>query len=131
MMSEGMSLPTSPERVHRKRYLLMIYGDESVDLHPDEMQKAMAGYDAFTNEVKSAGAYQTGEALQPTATATTVRVRNGETLITDGPFAETKEQLGGFYLLDCKNLDEAVAYAAKIPGALRGSIEVRPIWETG
>jgi hypothetical protein len=113
------------------RYLLMIYGDESVDLNPDEMQKVMGAYDAFTNEVKSAGAMQAAEALQPTATATTVRVRNGETLITDGPFADTKEQLGGFYLLDCKNLDEAVAYAAKIPGAQGGSIEVRPIWEMG
>jgi hypothetical protein len=109
----------------------MIYGDESVDLNPDEMQKVMGAYDAFTNEVKSAGAMQAAEALQPTATATTVRVRNGETLITDGPFADTKEQLGGFYLLDCKNLDEAVAYAAKIPGAQGGSIEVRPIWEMG
>jgi hypothetical protein len=113
------------------RYLLMIYGDESVELNPDAMQKMMSAYGAFTDEVKSAGVYQTGEALQPTATATTVRVRSGETLITDGPFADTKEQLGGFYLLDCKNLDEAVAYAAKIPAAQGGSIEVRPIWETG
>jgi hypothetical protein len=91
----------------------------------------MGAYNAFTEEVKSAGAMQAAEALQPTATATTVRVRNGETMITDGPFADTKEQLGGFYLLDCKNLDEAVAYAAKIPGAQAGSIEVRPIWEMG
>jgi hypothetical protein len=113
------------------RYLLLIYGDETAELNPDEMQKMMSAYDAFTNDIKSAGAYQGGEALQPTATATTVRVRNGETLMTDGPFADTKEQLGGFYLVDCKNLDDAVAYAAKIPGAQHGSIEVRPIWELG
>jgi hypothetical protein len=118
-------------KVRYMRYLLLIYGNESAELNPDEMQKMMGAYNAFTEEVKSAGAMQAAEALQPTATATTVRVRNGETLITDGPFADTKEQLGGFYLLDCKNLDEAVAYAAKIPGAQAGSIEVRPIWEMG
>jgi hypothetical protein len=70
-----------------------------------------------------------GEALQRTSTATTVRVRDGETLTTDGPFAETKEALGGFYLVDCRNLDEAIEVAAKIPGAARGSIQVRPIME--
>ncbi len=72
---------------------------------------------------------QGGERLRPTTDATTVRVRNGETLSTDGPFAETKEQLAGFYLVDCKDLDEAIEVAAKIPGARTGSIEVRPIWE--
>jgi len=72
---------------------------------------------------------QTGEPLLPVATATTVRVRDGKTLTTDGPFAETKEQLGGFYILDCKDLDQAIAYAAKIPDAKRGSIEVRPVME--
>jgi hypothetical protein len=111
------------------RYLLMIYGNESAELNPTEMEGMMSAYNAFTNEVKSSGAYQGGEALQPTATATTVRVRNGDTQLTDGPFAETKEQLGGFYLLDCKDLDQAIAYAAKIPGASHGSVEVRPIWE--
>jgi hypothetical protein len=71
-----------------------------------------------------------GERLRPTADATTVRVQNGEVLTSDGPFAETKEQIGGFYLIDCKDLDEAIEIAAKIPGAKHGSIEVRPIWET-
>ena len=70
-----------------------------------------------------------GEALQPTDTATSVRVRDGSTLVTDGPFAETKEALGGFYLLECKDLDEAIEMAAKIPGAKQGTIEVRPIWQ--
>jgi hypothetical protein len=111
------------------RYLLMIYGNEAAEFNPTEMEKVMDAYNDFTNEVKSAGAYQAAEALQPTATATTVRVRNGETLVTDGPFAETKEQLNGFYLLDCKDIDQAIAYAAKIPGAKAGSIEVRPIME--
>jgi hypothetical protein len=77
--------------------------------------------------VKEKKVYVTGEALQPTSTATTVRVRGGKMATTDGPFAETKEQLGGFYLLDCKNLDEAIEYAAKIPGASMGSVEIRPI----
>jgi hypothetical protein len=113
------------------RYLLLIYGDESAELNPSEMEKMMGAYNAFTDEVKTAGKMQAAEALQPTASATTVRVRNGESLMSDGPFAETKEQLGGFYLLDCNDLDEALAYAAKIPGALHGSIEVRPIWEMG
>ena len=70
----------------------------------------------------------TADRLQPTTAATTVRIRNGETLVTDGPFAETKEQLGGYYVLDCENIDEALAYAAKIPAAESGSIEVRPVW---
>jgi hypothetical protein len=75
------------------------------------------------------GLMRTGDALQGVATATTVRVRDGKTTTTDGPFAETKEQLGGYYVLDCKDLDEAIACAAKIPGAMRGSIEIRPILE--
>lgn len=113
------------------RYLLLIYGDESAELNPAAMEKVMSAYNEFTNEVQTAGKMQAAEALQPTTTATTVRVRNGETMMSDGPFAETKEQLGGFYLLDCKDLNEAISYAAKIPGAQQGSIEVRPIWEMG
>jgi hypothetical protein len=111
------------------RYLLLIYGNESAELNPTEMEGMMSAYNAFTDEVKASGAYLGGEALQPTATATTVRVRSGDTQLTDGPFAETKEQLGGFYLVDCKDLDQAIAYAGKIPGASHGSVEVRPIWE--
>jgi hypothetical protein len=84
---------------------------------------------AFTKDIIDRGLMKGGEALQPTSTATSVRVRNGDTLTTDGPFAETKDQLGGFYLVDCKDLDEAVEVAAGIPDARRGTIEVRPIME--
>jgi hypothetical protein len=91
--------------------------------------RMMAAYDAFSREVKEAGAFVGGEGLQPTATATTVRVRDGERMLTDGPFAETREQLAGFYLLDCANLDEALGWAAKIPGAARGCVEVRPVMD--
>jgi hypothetical protein len=113
------------------RYLLLIYSNETADSQATEAQQAeeYEAYNAFTSAVKEGGVYQAGEALQPVATATTVRVQNGKTLTTDGPFAETKEQLGGYYLLNCKDLDEAISYAAKIPAASHGSIEVRPIME--
>jgi hypothetical protein len=111
------------------QYLVMIYGDEAADAkRPEsEQQKEMNAYFAFTEEVKNAGAYKAGEALHPTSTATTVRIRGGKLTTTDGPFAETKEQLGGYYVLDCKNLDEAIQWAAKIPHASIGSIEIRPV----
>jgi hypothetical protein len=89
----------------------------------------MAAYGAFGQAAQEAGVLLGGEGLQPTSTATTVRVRNDETLTTDGPFAETREQLGGYYLLDCKDLDEAIGWAARIPGAQSGSVEVRPIMD--
>jgi hypothetical protein len=112
------------------QYLLMIYGNEAAAAQatPEQMKALMGAYGAFTNEVKEKQVYVGGNPLQPTSTATSVRVRDGKTLTTDGPFAETKEQLGGYYLLNCKDLDEAIEYAAKIPGALQGTIEVRPIW---
>ena len=115
------------------RYLFMIYDNEAAaaPMSEAEQQTEMNAYWAFTNEATAAGVYKGGEALQPIATATTVRVRNGKTMTTDGPFAETKEQMGGYYLLDCTNLDEAIAWAAKIPGAAKGSVEVRPIMELG
>ncbi len=113
------------------RYLLLICTSEEEDAKrtPAEQEANMAAYFAYTNEVREAGVYGGGEALQPIATATTVRVRDGKTLTTDGPFAETKEQLGGYYMVDVGNLDEAIKWAAKIPGAAHGSIEIRPIWE--
>jgi hypothetical protein len=86
-------------------------------------------YNAFAKEAGERGVLRSGEALMPVATATTVRVRDGESLVTDGPFAETAEILGGFYILDCKDLDEALEMAAKIPDARNGSVEVRPIAE--
>jgi hypothetical protein len=113
------------------RYLLTIYGDESGwnDVTPEEASQIMAAYGAFGQAAQEAGVLLGGEGLQPTSTATTVRVRNEETLTTDGPFAETREQLGGYYLLDCKDLDEAIGWAARIPGAQSGSVEVRPIMD--
>jgi hypothetical protein len=113
------------------RYALLIYGAETTDAIPDELMAAeMAAYNAFTRRLQERGAMLGGEALHPTATATTVRVVDGRTLTTDGPFAETKEALGGIYLVEAADLDEAIAYAAMIPGATHGSVEVRPIWDT-
>ena len=113
------------------RYLLMICTDETADdaLSADEASARFAEYGVWMEEVTKRGLLQGGERLRPTTDATTVRVRDGETLTSDGPFAETKEQVGGYFLVDCKDLDEAIEVAAKIPGARAGSIEVRPIWE--
>jgi hypothetical protein len=92
-----------------------------------ELQAIHGEYTAFTEDIKRKGSYRGGNPLQPTSTATTVRVQGGKTLTTDGPFAETREQLGGYYLVEAKDLDEAIALAARIPSARMGSIEVRPI----
>jgi hypothetical protein len=108
------------------QYMLLIYSNE--DGEGEGNEDVLERYDAFTREVRDNGKLVTADRLQPTAAATTLRIRNDETLVTDGPFAETKEQLGGYYILDCENVDEALAYAAKIPTAEYGSIEVRPVW---
>jgi hypothetical protein len=111
------------------QYLLMIYQNEAESSKMDAAarQKRTAEYGAFTQSIIQSGNFKAGDGLQPTTTATTVRVRDGKTLTTDGPFAETREQLGGYYLVEAKDLDTAVAMAARIPGAKTGSIEVRPI----
>ena len=109
------------------RYMFLIYDREAE--FATRTDNLMPEYGAFTEEVNRAGVMRAGDPLQPVGTATTVRVRNGKAATTDGPFAETKEQLGGYYILDCKDLDEATSYAAKIPSAKFGSIEVRPIME--
>ena len=111
------------------QYPMLIYSNENDDPNPGtpEGDKFMGAYYAFTEEVQQKKLMLGSNALQPVATATTVRVRDGKTQTTDGPFAETKEQLGGYYLLDCKDLDEAIEYAAKIPSAKHGAIEIRPI----
>ncbi|HUP31488.1 MAG TPA: YciI family protein [Gaiellaceae bacterium] len=111
------------------QYMLLIYDDEATwaGMSEDEQQAVMGEYFAYTEELRKAGAYVAGDALQPIGTATTVRVRDGEQLLTDGPFAETKEQLGGYYLVDVDSIDDAVRWAAKIPSARYGSIEVRPV----
>ena len=114
------------------RYLLLIYTEEPTGAVPEDvMADELEGYNAFSQEVRDRGLFEAGEALHPTAAATTVRVRDGQTVTTDGPFAETKEALGGFYLIKAKDLDEAIEVAAKIPGAKHGSIEVRPIFDFG
>ena len=113
------------------RYLLLICTDESVDqtMSPEETSARLARYGAFGDEMGRRGVLEGGARLRPTADATTVRVRDGDVLTSDGPFAETKEQMGGYYVVDCKDLDEAIEVASKIPAATEGSIEVRPIWE--
>lgn len=112
------------------RYLLLIYVAEATQQPPPEvMQAEMEAYGAFTEDIRARGLMQAGEALEPTTTATTVRVQDGRTVTTDGPYAETKEALGGFYLVDARDLDEAIELAARIPAARHGAIEVRPIWE--
>jgi hypothetical protein len=109
------------------RYVLLIYGSEA--LAQEERAAIMRAHPAFLQEVQQRGLLIGGAALLPTSSATTVRVRGGKTMITDGPFAETKEQLAGFYILNCKDLDEAIAMAARIPDAVAGSIEIRPVIE--
>ena len=111
------------------KYMALIFTDPSTMTKPDspDFGKMMSGYRIANETYHRDGVYVTGDALQPVSTATTVRVRNGKTETMDGPFAETKEQLAGFYILDCANLDDAIRYAAMIPGALHGAVEVRPI----
>ena len=111
-------------------YLLLIYTNEAefMGLGETALQKVSGEYMDFTKSIVQAGNFKAGDRLKPVSSASTVRVRNGKTTITDGPFAETREQLGGYYLIEAKNLDEATAIAGRIPGARFGSIEVRPVW---
>lgn len=115
----------------KMQYLLMIYGDESAmaNATPESRRPMTEAYAEFTKAIVQSGHFKGGERLHPTKAATTVRVRDGKTMLTDGPFAETREQLAGYYVIEAKNLDEATAIAARIPGARTGSIEVRPISE--
>ncbi|MDA9491852.1 YciI family protein [Bradyrhizobium sp. CCBAU 11361] len=111
------------------QYLLLIYRNEQklINMDATERQKVSAEYGAYTQSIVQSGHFKAGDGLQPTTTATTVRVREGKTLTTDGPFAETREQLGGYYLVEAKDLDTAISLAARIPEAREGSIEVRPV----
>jgi hypothetical protein len=113
------------------QYILLIYEREADwQTFSEQQQNAFfQEYMTFTEDIKKSGHYRAGDGLQPVATATTVRVRNGKTMLTDGPFAETREQLGGYYLIEAENLDEATAIAARIPSARHGSIEVRPLMQ--
>lgn len=111
------------------KYLLLIYANEAIEPQPGtpEFGALIEGYGAFSREVEEKGVLLGGEALKPVQTASTLRVREGKVQISDGPFAETKEQLGGFYMLDCKDLDEALDFASRIPSAEHGCVEVRPV----
>lgn len=110
------------------RYMLALFMEETdTQPSPEEGQAVFAEYGAYGKALEEAGAFVAGDGLQPSATATVVRVRDGERLLTDGPFAETREQLGGFYILECASLDEALGWAAKVPDAGTGSVEVRPV----
>ena len=111
------------------QYVLLIYWNEAEAQKrtPEEKGKIFGEYMQFSGDIKKSGHFKGGEPLQPVSTATTVRIREGKVLKTDGPFAETREQLGGFYLVEAKDLDEAVSLAARIPDVRNGSIEVRPV----
>ncbi len=111
------------------QYLCLIYEAEALMAQRNEadMGKMMQDYGTFTSEIKAAGQFVAGDALMPTETATSVRIRNGDMITTDGPFAETKEQLGGYYLIEAENLDTAIEIGSRIPAAQYGTIEVRPI----
>src|SRR5215210_6876218 len=116
---------------HTMKYMLLIHDDEKAwgRLSEAERQRIYGEYRQFGQQVKDAGHYLAGAQLQPTSMATSVRIREGKRLVTDGPFAETREQLGGYYLIDARNLDEAIAIAEQIPMARRGTVEVRPVIE--
>jgi hypothetical protein len=111
------------------KYLCLIYAEESAmgKMTKEEGAAMMADYGTYTQDIQKSGHYVGGNPLQPTSTATTVRVRNGKVSTTDGPYAETKEQLGGYYLVEAKDLNDAIQVASRIPGARIGAIEVRPI----
>ena len=113
------------------KYILLIHGDETAlgNLSEAERQAIVMEFRQFTQDIKTSGQYVAAARLHPTASATSVRVRDGKRLVTDGPFAETREQLGGYFVIDASDLDEAIAVAARIPGARMGTIEVRPVMD--
>jgi hypothetical protein len=111
------------------RYVLLVCDDEGVELTQEQADRRYAEYTAVQDEMEARGVLRGRERLRPTSSSTSVRVRDGGLVIADGPFAETKEQIAGFYVLDCNDLDEAIEIAAKIPAARSGTIEVRPVWE--
>jgi hypothetical protein len=118
------------------KFMLVLLGDESqwADMSEEESAAEMARWEDYTNQLIAAGAMVSGEALQPSATSKTLRIENGERVVTDGPFAETKEQLGGFYVIECDSFDDALEWASKLPSADKGPTEIRPVMayeETG
>jgi hypothetical protein len=113
------------------RYMLLIVGDESrfADMSPEDARAQMQRWSEYSQELVAAGAFVSGEGLQTSTTATTLRVQDGDRVLTDGPFAETKERIGGFYVIDCRDLDEAIDWAAKLPSAEGGATEIRPVMD--
>jgi hypothetical protein len=113
------------------KYMLLLFGDENAweTSSEQDLEAEMARYERYDRELNEAGVFVSGEGLQPTPTATTMRIVGGERILTDGPFAETKEQLGGFYVLECKDLDDALAWAERCPASGDGSIEIRPVMD--
>jgi hypothetical protein len=111
------------------KFMLLLWGDEGqwADMSEEEAAAEMARWEDYTNQLIAAGAMVSGEGLQASATSKTLRVENGERVVTDGPFVETKEQLGGFYVIECASMDEALEWAAKLPSAEQGSTEIRPV----
>ena len=134
IIQANVEIPTAARRNNRKgtlpmKYLLLIYETEKqYSENPEATAAIMNEYRVFTQSIRDNGSYQSGEALQPAATAKKVSVRDGQMLTTDGPFAETREQLGGYYLVDAADIDQAIKIAARIPSARFGTIEVRPVW---
>ena len=114
------------------QYMLLAYADQNtfIKMSPDEQKQAFGAYQAFMEALKKAGVYQASGRLQPTSTATTVRVSNGKTQVLNGPYTETKEQLGGYFLIEAPDLDAAISWAARCPASIHGTTEVRPIWAT-
>jgi hypothetical protein len=123
------AIPAVARKEEGMQYILLIYGDESAwgSASPEEQAKNMQEWVDYTQFLKDEGYHIAGDALHPTSDATTVRVRDGKTITTDGPFAETKEQLGGYYLVDCKDLDEAIEASARMPVGPHGTVEIRPV----
>jgi hypothetical protein len=111
------------------QYLLLIYNPVDMQVSPERMREVGPRFDAYTEGLRDAGVFVAGDALQPPDVATTVRERDGQTQFTDGPFAETKEFLAGYYLVDCPDLDTALDHASRVPNVAYGSIEVRPVWD--
>jgi hypothetical protein len=111
------------------RYALLICNDEKAEVGPEEGSERFAAFSAFTEQITARGMLVSAGRLRPTTAASTVQVRDGDVVIADGPFAETREQIAGFYVVECKDLDEAIEVASQVPGARWGTIEVRPVWE--
>jgi len=115
------------------QYMFLVYANEKAfqAIPPAQREQAMGAYIAYTESLRKAGVLKSSDRLRPTADSTTVRVENGKSQVLDGPYADTKEQLGGFYIVDVPDLDSALSWAARCPGASHGSVEVRPLWTTG